>query len=231
MKLPLLKTLFLALATFAFCAAAQAQVNVHIYRFGLQSSFSPHGASSKRTAENVFWYKNGSSWNSFGDKFGKDINISYSGKSPMVLYKKVGNTDTDESFKPAAQINLPPARDVFVIMLESGSAASFYPVNVSPDKLPKGKIAVMNMTKRGLAVMFGEDKKFLRAYTNAIFTQRKKKDLNPDPIVIAAKVNGQWEISYRSRMTYSKDKRSLLIIYDSSKKADTPSLNASIVEF
>lgn len=231
MKITFLKKLTLCIVSCVFCAVAHAQINatIHIYRFSLQSSFSPHGQVAKKDVDQSFWYKNGSAWASFGKTGSDDIRISYQGPKTLTLYRKVGKGNDDKDYRAVSRVDLPNAGEIFMLMIESGNSASFYPINVSPDKIPKGKIAIMNMTKRGLAIMFGEDKKFLRSYANAVFTQRKR-NVQSEPIVIAAKVQGKWEISYRSRMTYQRDRRSLMLIYDSSNK-EIPSLNVSIVQF
>ena len=230
LKSLLLTVLPLSIAANAF-GQLQVDANIKIYQFSQESSFSPFGGASKKKAENRYWYRNGSTWSSFSDNDGQRININYKGSPLMLIYKKVGSDDTDKSFSPVAEIQLPKdSRDIFVLMISVGQSASFYPINMSPDRLPKGKIAVMNMTRRALGIMFGKDQKPLRPNGNAILSEPPKFKGMSVPVKIAAKVQGKWEISYNSRVSYPKDERCLMLIYDTSEK-EVPNLNINIVQF
>ena len=226
----MLTVLPLSIAANAF-GQLQVETNIKIFQFSQESTFSPFGGASKTKAKKHYWYKNGSTWASFSDSDGQRINISYKGSPSMVLYKKIGSDDTDKSFSPVAEIQLPKdSRDVFVLMISVGQSASFYPINMSPDRLPKAKIAVMNMTRRALGIMFGNDQKPLRPNGNAVFSEPQKFKGLSVPVKIAAKVQGKWEISYSSRVSYPKDERCLMLIYDTSEK-EVPNLNINIVQF
>ena len=225
----MLTVLPLSMAANSF-AQQQIDANIKLYLFSQESSFSPHGRSAKKNSENVYWFKNGDAWASFSDKNGR-ASIRYKGPQTLVLHKKVGDDDTDKSFRRVAEIILPnSSSDIFLLMISSGSAATFYPINMSPEKLPKGKIAVMNMTKRALGILFGNDQKPLRPNGNAILSEPPKHKGISIPIKIAAKVQGKWEISYNSRVSYPKDERCLMLIYDPSEK-EIPNLNITIVQF
>lgn len=219
-------------AFMAFCITTYAQsvsTTIKICRFSYKSTFSPNMSTKRADNEVRYWYKNGATWSYFSDSENDRITINYSGPSRMTLYKKTGNDNTDKSFSPVSEIQLPTnSQDVFVLMIKMNRTASFYPVNVSPDKLPKGKVAVMNMTKRVLALMFGEEKKALRPNGNAIFSDSKKQGASP--VLIAAKVKGKWEIAYKSRVHYPQDERCIMLIYDPSNK-EIPNLNVNVVQF
>ena len=227
-----IKLILSVIALVSLNVAAHAQnvsATVKIYKFEYRSSFAPNAGSKKRSTEQKYWYKNGSNWSSFSDEESDRISINYSGPSRMILYKKIGNDNSDKSFSPVSEIMIPSSsRDVFVLMIKVNTSASFYAVNVSPDQLPKGKVAVMNMTKRVLAIMFGEEKKALRPNGNAIFSDKKKQGASP--VLIAAKVQGKWEISYKSRVHYPQNERCIMLIYDPSNK-EIPNLNVNIVQF
>ena len=222
---PLIALLSLSIASYAQNVSATLKISKFEYR----STFSPTANSRKASTENTYRYKNGADWMSFSDSESDKITINYSGPQKMVLYKRIGKDNTDKSFSPISEIQIPSgSRDVFVLMIKNNSSASFYPVNVSPDKLPKGKVAVMNMTRRVLALLFGEEKKAIRPNGSAIFSDSKKKGASP--VFIAAKVQGKWEISYKSRVHYPQDERCIMLIYDTSKK-EIPNLNVNIVQF
>ncbi len=238
MKISLfIKILVLSVASFAMASSAFAQktisTNVKIYKFSSESSFGTT-VRKKADVDTRFWFKSNDKWLSFSSDGGNNTSFSYNGPSSMVLYKKIAEGNDDKSFAPITTINLPSgSKDVFVIMISSGASASFYPINVSPDKLPKGKIVIANMTRRVLGLQFGNGTKAkpLRPNGNAIFSEPKKKNSSGAvPVAIAARVNGVWEISYKSRVHYPRDQRCIMLVYDTSKGA-LPQLSVNIVQF
>ena len=218
---------------FGGSAAVRAQnveASLKIEKFSMEASFA--APSKKGGNKTIYWYKNGDKWDSFSDADGKRVNISYKGPQKLVFYKKVGEGESDKAFSPVAEIMIPSAsREVFVLMISTGSTAQFYPMNVSPDSLPKGKIAVMNMTRRGLALMFGADKKFLKANSHAIFSEAKSKKSISTPVFIAARVEGKWEMSYKSRVSYPDKERCIMLIHDNAAGKPVPSLSVNVVTF
>ena len=228
------KIIAVAISTIvATSAYAQSDIstNLRIYKFSSESSFSPHGGGKKEKSIR-YWYKSNNVWTSFSSDEGNKSSFSYRGPAKMTLYKKIGEGNDDKAFSPLTTINLPSSsRDVFVVMNSTGSSASFYPINVSPDKLPKGKIVIMNMTRRTLGLKFGNDMKALRPNANAIFSEPKKRNKGKAiPIAIAAKVQGRWEVSYKSRVHYPENQRCIMLVYDPANK-EIPNLNVSIVQF
>ena len=221
----------------AMCISLFAQnvnVNLRIYKFAHVSIINPLGKSlgANRGDGNLYWFKAGSEWRSF-DADGDKISVAYNGPALMQLYKKNGDGKTDKSYSPVAKINIPSgSRDVFVLMIVRNRTADFIPINVSPDKLPKGKVVVMNMTPRTLAIQFGEDRNLLRSRANAVFSRPKLKDKNATavPVLIAAKVKGKWEISNKTRVEYPENERCILLLFDPSNK-DIPNINLRIVTF
>lgn len=228
----LIKLLLTLIALVSLNVAAHAQnvsATIKIYKFEYRSSFAPNISVKKKVSGQTYWYKNGATWSSFSDADGDKITINYNGPSRMIIYRKVGRDNSDKSFSAMSEIVIPSnSRDVFVLMIKTNSMASFYAMNVSPNTLPKGKVAVMNMTNRVLAIMFGEDKKALRPNGNAIFSDKKKQGASP--VLIATKVQGKWEISYKSRVHYPQDERCIMLIYDTSNQ-EIPNLNVNIVQF
>ncbi len=233
-----IKILVLFVASFAMASSAFAQktisTNVKIYKFSSESSFGTT-VRKKADKDTRFWYKSNDKWFSFSsDEGNSNTTISYNGSSNMVLYRKIAEGNDDKSFAPITTINLPSgSKDVFVIMISSGSSASFYPINVSPDKLPKGKIVIANMTRRVLGLQFGKGTKArpLRPNGNAVFSEPKKRNSSGAiPVAIAARVNGVWEISYKSRVHYPRDQRCIMLVYDTSKN-ELPQLSVNIVQF
>ena len=219
------------------CVSLYAQnvsVNLRIYKFAHVSIINPMGKSlgASNGEGNLYWYKAGSEWRSF-DADSDKISVAYSGPAQMQLFKKTGDGKTDKSYSAVAKINIPSgSRDVFVLMIVKNRKADFIPINVSPDKLPKGKVVVMNMTQRALAIQFGEDRNLLKSRGNAVFSRPKMKDKNQKavPVLIAAKVKGKWEISNKTRVEYPENERCILLLFDPSNK-EIPNINLRIVTF
>ncbi len=250
MKLKVFFKLTISLITlFALTVVSHAQevsATIKICKFSYKSTFSPNmGSSSKKIQEKLYWYKNADKWQSFSENDNDRITINYTGPSKMNLYRKVGQDMSDKSFARIGEINLPSgSREIFVLMISSNSNASFYPVNVSPDKLPKGKLAVMNMTKRTLAVQLNNEKFVpVKRNKNRIFSDVKKEGASPITIAANIKLKDEleikrnkgkpyrWEYVYRSRIHYPRDQRCIMLIYDTSNNSDRPNLNVNIVQF
>ena len=205
------------------------QSNVVIYKFVYSNSINPFGKSSFNNGDNskVFWYKSDDEWKSFSVK-NDIVSFQYKGDSNIDFYKKIGVGEKD-SFKKIGSVSVREGQQ-YVIMISKGNAVEFLPMNVSPDKLPKGKIVAMNLSKRTLAIRFGEDKKLLRARATEILSQEGKKKGVSLPIMIATKLNGKWEVPYRSRIEYPEDKRCVLLIHEIKTK-NIPSFSVRKVQF
>ena len=216
------------LVSVLMCSSICKAVEIRIYKFETRSSFSPHGVKSKKPEGKKFWYKDKDKWQSFDFSSG-DARISYSGEKNFVVYKKTGEGMQDNAFVPMSSIALPVGNEVFILMQKSNSAIAFYPLSVSPDRLPKGDLVFMNMTSRVLAIKFGKNQKVLRTNKFGVFATDKETKANP-LVYIAAKVAGKWEIAYKSLLTCAEAKRSIVVIYDSSK-TEFPSLNVNVIQF
>ncbi len=230
--------LFKVLTLLAFVCAgasnafAQGEItaSIRIYKFSQESSFGESRSNADKDV--TFWYKSNNAWSSFSSSESNRINISYRGPANMVLHKRIADGNDDKSFAPVTTINLPfSSKDIFIIMIASGSTAKFYPINVSPDKLQKGKIAIANMTRRTLGLKFGEDLKSLRPNGHAIFSEPKGRNKGKAvPVMIAARVRGKWEKAYLSRVHYPDNQRCIMLVYDPSNE-ERPNLNVNIVQF
>lgn len=217
---------------FGLCAASarDISVNINIYKFVFIRSV---GTRSNRSAlESEYWYKSGGQWHSFSVD-GNRASISYTGSDRLTLFKKIGKDEKDDkSFSPLQEVILPSsARDIFLLMIERNGSAEFFPMNVSPDRMPRGKIAVMNLTARALGVMFDKEMGGLKRGSHHIFTPSKKTGDNPIPIQIATRVDGKWEVIYKNRVRCEKSKRNILLIYDTSTNSKLPQFNVRTVEY
>lgn len=217
---------------FGLCAASAKDitVNINIYKFVFIRSV---GTLSNRSAlESEYWYKSGGQWRSFSVD-GNRASISYTGAERLTLFKKIAKDEKDDkSFSPVQEVVLPSsARDIFLLMIERNGSAEFFPMNVSPDKMPRGKIAVMNLTQRALGVLFDKEMGGLKRGSHHVFTPTKKEAGNPIPIQIATRVDGKWEVIYKNRVRCEKSKRNILLIYDTSTNSKLPQFNVRTVEY
>ena len=163
----------------------------------------------------VLWYKSDGVWKSVrvaaGTKSGR---INYTGASPLVFYSRTGAGAADSDFKEAGRLQIPKeSKDLLVLMFRNGSGARFYPVNISPDKLPEGKIAVMNMTSQNMALSLSGDAKVLKGGGYTIFTPHRKSE-NSMHVMIAHFSKKKWSPVYENSMPLPSGERCLILIYD-----------------
>ena len=214
---------------FVLFSKGSVQSNIVVYKFVYSNSINPFGKSAinNNDKDKIFWYKSDEEWKSFSVK-NDIVKFQYKGSSNIDFYKKISVGEKD-SFKKVGSVSVQDGQQ-YVIMISKGNAVEFLPMNVSPDKLPKGKIEAMNLSKRTLAICFGKDRKLLRARSTKVLSQEGKKKGVSLPVMIATELNGKWEVSYRSRIEYPEDKRSVLLIHEIQTKS-IPSFSVRIVQF
>ncbi len=168
------------------------------------------------------WYKSGNSYKVLNISSGQMSKyIDYKGPQHMKLYKREQlpqaegeeNTEPVYVYKEACSMMIPLGIDeMFAMMFKSGKTVRFYPMNVSPKRLPKDKIAVINMTSYNAAVLVGGEAKLLRSGSNAIFKPKNKSDRVE--VKIARMIDKQWRPVYKNNIVAPTDKRCIVLIFD-----------------
>ncbi len=196
--------------------------------------FSVKGLSNRKENDdeknNTFWYKYKNEWKSFSTIETNKHEIFYS-DAEIVLYRKIADGNDDKCFSKITSIKLPnPLKDVFIIIAGTETDPKFYLIDASPDKLPKGKIAIVNMTKFAVDIKFGEDAKSISPDTHAIFAEPSNRPQGKSiPLAISVVVDGISEVAYKSRVLYPDQQRPIMFVYDTSKNK-YPRLNIKVVQ-
>ncbi len=196
--------------------------------------FSVKGLSNRKENDdeknNTFWYKDKNEWKSFSTIETNKHEIFYC-DAEIALYRKIADGNDDKCFSKITSIKLPnPLKDVFIIIAGTETVPKFYLIDTSPDKLPKGKIAIVNMTKFAVDIKFGEDAKSISPDTHAIFAEPNNRPQGKSiPLAISVVVDGISEVAYKSRVLYPDQQRPIMFVYDTSKNK-YPRLNIKVVQ-
>ncbi|MBQ6534176.1 MAG: hypothetical protein IJI37_03320 [Opitutales bacterium] len=213
-------------------AEETVDVTLKIFRWAFSNSLviPDLGGDGKRTrkidnSDGVvdLWYKSGGSYVRLNLSSGEMSKpIRYKGPKTMVLYsrREMLKTEEDKSsetqyeYKEACRMSIPLGIDeMFALMFKTGKSVRFYPMNVSPKRLPKDKIAVINMTSHNVAVLVGGHAQVIRSGSNSIFAPKNKKE-NFVEFQIARMVDKQWRPVYKNNISTPKNERCLILLYD-----------------
>jgi len=213
-------------------AEETVDVTLKIFRWAFSNSLviPDLGGDGKRTrkVDNSndivdLWYKSGDSYRHLNLNSGSmSAPIRYKGPKTMVLYSRHERPKTEDDtssgsqydYREACRMSIPLGIDeMFALMFKTGKTVRFYPMNVSPKRLPKEKIAVINMTSHNVAVLVGGHAQVIRSGSNAIFSPKNKKE-NFVEFQIARMVEKKWRPVYKNNISTPKDERCLVLLYD-----------------
>ncbi len=202
--------------------------NVCFYKFSVRGLANRKESDDEKN--NTFWYKNNNLWQSFSTIETNKHKISY-GDAEITLYRKIAEGNEDKCFSKITSIKLPnPPQDVFIVIGGTETDPKFYPIDLSPNILSNGKIAIVNMTKCDIDLKFGEDSKTISPDTHAIFAEPNNRVQGKSiPLAISVVVDGISEVAYKSRVLYPNDQRPIMFVYDTSKNK-YPRLNIKVIQ-
>ena len=134
----------------------------------------------------------------------------------MIFHSRSMDAEGKPIYRENSRLLLPAnASESFVLMFKTGSTAKFYPMNVSPQRLPKEKLAIMNMTIHPAGVVAGGDAKILKPGAFTIFTPKKReKDGMEVKLAKFDKNLNKWRQVYDNAITIPDNKRCLMLLYD-----------------
>lgn len=218
----------------------ETQTEVTLYKWAVSNTImlpdTTTGVSRRVKANNtgnsVLWYNSGGEWKSVtASPAQKSAKIKYSGPRTMSFYKKIGEGQTSADFQEIAKLQIPAgAKEIFALMFQKGSSIRFFPMNVSPENLPQGKIAVMNMAPQRIAISLSGDSKTLGAGSFTIFTPKKRSETSIDA-KIAKFFDKKWVIIYDSIISISEKERCALLIYDPYGRPKNPQFSVQVLTF
>ena len=169
------------------------------------------------------WYKSGGNYVRMKLGSGEMSKpIHYKGPKTMVLYTRrkllkpegEASGEAQYEYKEACRMSIPLGiEEMFALMFKTGKTVRFYPMNISPKRLPKEKIAVINMTSHNVAVLVGGHAQIIRSGSNSIFAPKNKKE-NFVEFQIARMVEKKWRPVYKNNISTPKDERCLVLLYD-----------------
>lgn len=250
------KRIFYPLLVFTaleFCAHLHAQeeaksadsgettkTEIILYKWSISNTImlpdTATGVSRRVKADNggnsLLWYNSGGEWKSVtASPAQKSAKITYVGPRTMSFYQKIGEGNNSSDFKEIAKLQIPAgAKEIFALMFQKGSSIRFFPMNISPDSLPKGKIAVMNMTGQRVAISLSGDSKALGGGSYTIFTPKKRSETSFDA-KIAKFFDKKWVIIYESIVSVTSNERCLMLIYDPYGKPKNPQFSVQVLTF
>ena len=216
-------------------------VTLKIYRWSFANSismpdFGTGVISSRRTAvdDTNFWYKSDGKWHELNIAPRQIKTIKYEGPKSMRFAKRKENPpnpekpEADENFSSAGVLDIPiTSGALFALMLKTGSNARFYPMNISPQQLPKNKFAVMNMTRQSVAFNINGQTSVIGPGKSFIFSP-KKKDGEGITCQIAKRIKGKWVACYKNIVSIPDDSRTMLLVYDPANKS-SPRYNVQVL--
>lgn len=142
--------------------------------------------------------------------------INYKGPREMVFYEKLPpRNETEEAYyRRKASFVIPSgAEDLYVMMFASTKTINFYPMNISPDKVGKDQIALINMAHQPVGVSLGDNKKNLLYPGKFQILKSRKKGSRVD-LKLFVRENEEWNMLYGREISPAEDKRTILLIYD-----------------
>ena len=168
----------------------------------------------------VLWYKSGAAgseqWTHIVMQPGKKTTtLSYEGPKEIVFCDKLPpRNDMEEAYyKPISKLVIPDgATNLYVLMFVRGSSIRFYPMNLSPDKLNKDQVAVMNMTSHPIAVDMSGKKVLLRSGAYKVSNALRKGD--EVDLSIFRRDEKSWVEVYKNRIIATENERTIILVYD-----------------
>lgn len=158
--------------------------------------------------------------------------LKYKGPAALRLYRQTVSGE-DVSYREIGNVTLPQASHIFVLMLKSSGSLRFYPMNIAPDKLPKGKIAIMNIAGENIAISLDGQTGLLKRGAHLIFKPKTKGGAKAEIKLAHLNEAGKWEPIYKNRLRAPEDSRSIFLIYNTTgaKKGARPKLEIQIMNF
>ncbi len=178
---------------------------------------------SRKSRDNIFYIKTPDGYKPLNIASNKMASILYNGAETFILYSKI-NGESGESYKEVSKVELPSnVEEIFLLLLQNGTSFRMFPMNVSPKVLPKGKLAVVNITGKYLAISFGGKQAGLPRNAHCIL-ENKDSDTYQD-LKIATRKSGKWRLVYSSGISIPKNFRNIVLIYSSTKLGDDMSVD------
>lgn len=218
--------------------AGSGSLKLTMYRKNLEYSYNLPSlvtgavkAKKVKDEDNEFWIQMDGGWKSFDMSSASSKTIEYRGPSNFKIYQKVPGSDKSKpQYKPVSSISAPKgASELAILMFVRKSSVKFYPVDLSPEKIPEGKLAVMNMTSVPIALSLDGKSSFMRSMSHVIFPFKEKSQALP--IMVAIKSSDTWKVVYKSRVSPVKDQRNLVLLYDPFEKKGTTNINVQVLNF
>lgn len=200
-------------------------VTLTVYRKNFVNSYvMPSLVTGEAKSKNVekendeYWINSDGKWVSF--KVSSSVapkKVQYSGPRSFKIYQSAPGSDPKKmQLKPVSGVTIPDkATEIGLLLFVRNNSAKFYPVDVSPQNLPKGKIIVMNMTSVPVALSLDGENKLLQSMSHLIFNIKNVDSAKALPLMAAVRnKESKWEVIYRGRISSPGEDRSLVMLYD-----------------
>ncbi len=173
---------------------------------------------NKKAGDFVYYIESPDGYKPLKLSSNKMIPIHYKGSETFTLYSKTMG-ESEDSYQSVCKTTLPSDVDeMFLLLLQRGSSVRMFPMNVSPKVLPKGKLALVNISGKPLAISFGGKQLLLQRNANCIL-DTKASDSNQD-LKIATRKDNKWRLIYSSSVQIPQDLRNIVLLYSSGKTGD-----------
>lgn len=221
--------------------AKSAPVKLKIFKWTISNSIvlqdaigNSQRSTTRKVMSNLYIRKKNGDWQRINiPSGGVSSQFECEGGANVTFYvrQEAKSKDEEDSFRPIGTMFLPSgANSLFVLMIQRGDSARFFPMNVSPELLPKNKIAVLNMTSQAIGLAVGKHNSTLNAGGYSIFTPNEKEEESSE-FKIFKYNNNRWRPVYEGNVTAVDGKRCMLLVYDPYGRRNMPKFSVQQVYF
>ena len=216
-------------------------IKLRIYRWSVSNSIvlpdhtGNQRRSSTRNPITDLWYKDkDAQWKSIPMASGGITKeFEYNGPPNLEFYMRnpKAKRDDKDAFRSVGRVMLPfNTESLFLLMIQRGERARFFPMNVSPKVLPKDRVAVLNMTAQNIGVNMGDNNTILRAGGYGIYKPASDEE-SASQFKIFKYDQERWRPVYEGNIVPNEEKRCMLLVYDPYGNPKYPKFSVQIVYF
>lgn len=216
------------------------KIKLKVYRWSISNAIvlpdsdgDSHRGVTRNPIGELFFKKKDGTWGRVSmPSSGITSEFEYIGKPNLEFFIRTKNKGDDQYvYKSVGRVTLPfNTESIFLLMIQRGESARFFPMNVSPQILPKDKVAVLNMTKQVIGIDMGGKNSMLRAGGYSVYAPKKNDDLSSE-FKIYKYEKEKWRPVYEGNITPNEEKRCMLLVFDPYGNVKYPKFSVQLVYF
>ena len=221
----------------------EVSMKLRIYRWGISNSIVlpdqfgriSNTKASKNSIQDLYYSVGGGAYRRVPlSTSGLGGEFEYKGEPQLEFFTRVPKEkrNDEDKYKSVGKVTLPFNTDhIFLLMIQRGENARFFPMNISPQILPKEKVAVLNMTNQNLGISMGDKNMVLRGGGYGIYDPKREEEDESSEFKIFRYDKDKWRPVYEGNIMASKEKRCMLLVYDPYGKPQYPKFSVQLVYF